>query len=143
MSISTKKLQQSIARICQKEPVALVYLYGSHALGKADDDSDIDIGILADAHLSKEQLHTLRFHLMKELSATLCVSLEKVDLVLLQQVPILLQYNVIRNGILLLQCNRETRIHYELGVEQAYDDERPYLERETEYILHSILSHSI
>lgn len=120
--------------------IRLAFLHGSLARGKADAESDIDIGILASASLDKAQRYELRIRLMRSLADTLNMPLEKIDLVILQDVPVLLQFHVIRNGIVLFERDRSERIAYALRVEQFYDDERYYLERESQATIDRILS---
>lgn len=49
----------SVASICREEPVLLVYLFGSHARGTPDAESDLDIAILADASFSTAERSAL------------------------------------------------------------------------------------
>lgn len=77
---------------------------------------------------------------MRELATALGKPLEKIDLIILQDVPVLLQFNIIRNGILLHEKDRSERISHALHVEQDYDDERYYLDRESDSTLTRILS---
>lgn len=121
--------------------VRIAYLHGSHVRGSVDEESDIDIGILAAPSLDKHARFRLRLRLMSAVADALRVPLEKIDLVILQDVPVLLQFNIIRNGIVLFERDHSERIHFELRVEQAYDDERYYLERESKATVQRILSH--
>ncbi len=77
---------------------------------------------------------------MRALADTLHEYLEKIDLIILQDVPVLLQFNVVRKGILLFGRTRQEKIEYELQVEREYDDERYYLQREADITINRILS---
>lgn len=132
-----------IRNILKGLPIALAYLHGSCAIGKDDEESDIDIGILADPALSKKERHSLRLSLMQPIAEALGVPMEKLDTVILQDVPVLLQYNIIRGGIILFQRTRAERITYELHVEQMFDDEQYYLSREANTTIRHILSPSL
>lgn len=122
------------------DAVRIAYLHGSHAAGKADEESDLDIAVLASPSLGAKERFELRFRLMRDVSEALRMPFEKIDLIMLQDVPALLQFNVIRNGMLLFERDRSEKIAYSLHVEQAYDDERYYLDRESDAILSRILS---
>ena len=132
-------LPQLIAATCKRHPIALAYLFGSHARGTADDESDIDIGILAEANLSKAERSDLKLRLIRELSDALSVPMEQVDVVILQDVPALLQFNIIRNGKVVF--GKKQSADYILAVERAYEDESPYLDREAEVTIQRILAH--
>lgn len=131
----------SLAAACASQPIVLAYLFGSHARDAADDESDIDIAILAEASLSKEERHRLRLKLMRDFADALGLPVEKMDVVVLQDVAILLQYNVIRQGRPFAVQDRSTKIEYELGVERRYDDEAPFLTQEADLTFQRILSH--
>lgn len=122
--------------------VRLAYLHGSHARGYSDAESDVDIAVLADPSLSKDQRYDLRIKLMGAVAECPDMPSKKIDLVILQDVPVLLQFNIIRNRIVLFERDRNERISYELRVEQAYDDEQYYLERESQVIMQRIFSRS-
>jgi len=141
-SPSLQRLTTTIRTICHSQPVVLAYLFGSHARGTVDADSDIDLAILADASLLPLQRSELRFRLMRTLAEELNVPLEQIDLIILQDVPSLLQHNVIRNGRVLFARETSARREFELAVERRYDDESPYLEREADITVKRILSHT-
>lgn len=121
--------------------VRLAYLHGSHAREYSDAESDIDIAVLADPSLSKEHRYDLRIRLIGAIAECPDIPFDKIDLIILQDVSVLLQFNVIRNRIVLVERDRSERISYELHVEQAYDDEQYYLERESKVIMQRILSY--
>jgi predicted nucleotidyltransferase len=122
------------------KPVSLVYLFGSHARGTADAESDIDVAILADPHLLKSERVQLRLDLLASLEHALSVPMEAIDVVVLQDVPVLLRYNVIRSGKVLLQRAAATRAAFEYEVEGLYDDERPMLDLEADLTLARLAS---
>lgn len=139
-SSSPTGLSPTLADVCRSHPVVLGYLFGSHARGTADADSDIDVAVLADPGLSPNERLNLRFRLMRHLAEVLDHPLDQIDIIVLQDVPSLLQYNVIRTGQPVFERDPAARHTFELSVERRYDDERPYLERETTITLQRILS---
>jgi uncharacterized protein len=137
---STTGLEDAIRETCRAHPVQLAYLFGSRARGTADRESDIDVAVLAHPSLSKEQRHTLKGRLGRVLAEVLPADAGEIDVVVLQDVPTLLQYNVIRDGTTVFAAGTAVRVAYELQVQNLYDDERSLLDRETALALDRILS---
>lgn len=138
---SLHRLLPPIRSACHREPVDLAYLFGSHARGTADAESDIDVAVLAHPTLSNEQRLRLRLRLLRSLADTLGLPIDRLDVVVLQDVPALLQLNVIRTGQVVFG-EAAARRSFELGVERRYEDESPYLDREADLTLDRILSHA-
>lgn len=139
---SLAALAETVRDSCRPYPVTLAYLFGSHARGTADAESDIDIALLVAPALSKEERFDLRLTLRSAIAAALGRDSESVDLVILQDVPALLRYNVLRKGHLLFATNIAARRIFEREVENAYADESPFLDREADVTLDRILSHA-
>lgn len=141
-ALSLAGLTQQVNAACQSEPVLLVYLFGSHARGTADEESDIDLAVLATPDLTPEERRELRFRLMRACADALGMPLERIDLVVLQDVPVLLRYNILRGGRLLFA--RDLALHHEflLDTERRYADERPFLDREADLTIERILTRS-
>lgn len=133
-------VKSAAADLCRSQPVVLAYVFGSHARGMADAESDIDIAVLTDPSLSKDERFDLRFRLMRHLAVSKNIPVEKIDLVVLQDVPVLLQYNVIRNGQMLFERSAGVRHDFEFSVEQRYEDEAPSLDREADMTIQRILN---
>ena len=133
-------LLSSISTVCTSQPVILAYLFGSQARGKADTESDTDIAVLLKEGYSREERWKLRMTLQHALADSLDVPFEKVDVVILQDVPVLLQYNVIRTGVPVFEARPGLQRDFTLQVERSYDDELPLLERETDLALSRILT---
>src|SRR5947209_5189940 len=91
-------LTSGVRHVCRRHPVALAYLFGSQARGDADHESDLDIAVLPDPAVLREDRATLRFRLARSLAERLGLPLEMIDVVSLPDAPTLLQYNVIRRG---------------------------------------------
>jgi hypothetical protein len=130
----------SIRTVCTSHPVTLAYLFGSQARGKADRESDTDIAVLLDEGFSREERWKLRMKLQHSLADALHIPFEEVDVVILQDVPVLLQYNVIRTGVPVFEARPGLQRDFALQVERSYDDELPLLERETDLALSRILT---
>ena len=108
--------------LCKKFDINIVYLFGSQVKGEATGESDFDIAVL----FKKRPADPLA---LKE-TALLSLELNKffpaeLDIVSLNDAPILLKYEVIAHGQL-LYCEDETeRIDFEVSVIKEYIDEEP------------------
>ena len=136
----TTTLATGLRAACTTHAVVLAYLFGSHARGTADRDSDIDVAVLLADGLSPAERHRARLQLAVEFSRVLRVPLERLEVVVLQDVTTLLRYNAIRHGVLLYQLDVPTRKAFEVAVERRFDDEHPERERETRLTLRRILA---
>src|SRR5438045_416233 len=92
----SRGITRAIVDACRPFPVTVAYLFGSHACGIADDESDVDIAVLVEASLTPQERGRLKLKLLRRLAESLPI--DAIDVVLLQDVPVLLQYNVIRHG---------------------------------------------
>jgi predicted nucleotidyltransferase len=104
------------------EPLVVAYLFGSQARGEAGPLSDVDVAVLLDDDLSPEKTLSLRLRLMEAIGRTLGV--ERVDLVVLNDAPYLLQHRVIRDGRVLFSRDELARVRYEFRVLRDYLDFR-------------------
>ena len=118
-----------------KDSVILAYLFGSTVRGEAGRLSDVDIGILMDGNLSKKDRFYLELKLMGEIAVL--IEKNKIDLVVLNEAPLLLSYNIIKNGIILKSIETE-RVKFETKILSKYLDEKYYIKRHTEETLKRI-----
>ncbi len=101
-----------------------IYLFGSAAAGRLRDDSDVDVAVLLPHVRAKAlgsiALSDLAFDLMKALR-------RDVDLINLREVSTVLQFEVIKNGIVLF-CADENALDefemYTLSFYQKLNEER-------------------
>ena len=118
-----------------KDSVILAYLFGSTVRGDAGRLSDIDIGVLLDKNLSKNDSFDLELKLMGEIA--FLINIDKIDLIVLNEAPLLLAYNIIKDGIILKSSETE-RVNYETKILSMYLDEKYYIKRHTEETLKMI-----
>jgi len=105
--------------------VLFSYLFGSYAASKENEMSDIDIAVyLKEADTS--------FYLKKERQlADELISIfetENIDLIILNVVPTLLKYRIIRDNRLLSSKDEIRRVNFETEVMLTYFDLKPHLE---------------
>ncbi len=118
-----------------KDNVILAYLFGSTVRGDAGRLSDVDIGVLLDENLSKKDSFDLELKLISEI-ATL-IKKNKIDLVVLNEAPLLLAHNIMKNGIILKSDEKE-RVKFETKILSMYMDEKYYIKRHTKETLKRI-----
>ncbi len=106
--------------------VKLAYLFGSTARGESNCLSDIDIAVLFDDALLRKESFDPQVELISELTCIL--KTDNVDLVVLNDSPLLLTYNIIREGII-LKSDEPLRVKFETKVMSRYLDERYHIER--------------
>lgn len=120
--IDQNTLTNLIAFLATQHDVAAAYLFGSLAEGRESPQSDLDIAILLDGQPDSEQMWKRRLALWDALEQ---FTDRKVDLVILNQAPPLLQNQVLRHGCLFYEGNRARRIEFEVRAGQVYADSKP------------------
>jgi predicted nucleotidyltransferase len=108
--------------------VKVAYLFCSTVRGEANCLSDIDIAVLFDDTLSKEASFDFQLILIGELTTLLKTN--NLDLVMLNDSPLLLTYNAIRNGII-LKSDEPVRVRFETKIMSRYLDEQYHIKRHT------------
>jgi uncharacterized protein len=96
--------------------VKFSYLFGSHARGTAGPLSDVDLAVYLD---NRFDLFSARLHLLEELSRQL--KGQPCDLVVLNNAPLVLQYEIIRDGRVMKDDKRK-RVQFETDVLRKYLD---------------------
>ena len=111
----------------KQECVRVAYLFGSHAKGRVGPLSDIDIAVLLDERLDKQERFDLRLKLINSISSILKTN--KLDVVVMNNAPLLLNYNIIRKGRVLDSKDEVERVRFETHILSRYLDRRYYNER--------------
>ncbi|HSS76533.1 MAG TPA: nucleotidyltransferase domain-containing protein [Thermoanaerobaculia bacterium] len=107
--------------------VASVYLFGSHAEGRAHRESDVDIGILLqwERHPTQGDRFDLRVQLGTELISILHHN--EVDVVILNDAPPLLGRKIIYDGVRVFRGDPEADHDYMRDVQIRAADLEPWL----------------
>lgn len=113
----------------ERPSVVSVYLFGSHAEGRAHRESDIDVGILLDREVVRTQKarFDLGLRLGSELGAAL--SVEGVDVVVLNDAPSLFGRRIVTEGKRLYCRDLEADHAYVRDIQLRAADLQPFLER--------------
>lgn len=118
----------NLTALFKKLPIDIVYFYGSRANGPTDSFSDYDFGVVFAKNLSARQRFDLRLKLFGKIAEILGVYEDKVDVVDLEKVSLLLQFNAISGRVIYCR-SEERRVFFESSVMAHYHDEHYYLDR--------------
>ena len=102
------------------EAVEIAYLFGSQARGDVGGMSDVDIAILLANGSSAQEYARRQLRILDRLTEHL--KSDDVDVVILNQSPLLLQHRVVRDGRVIFCCDERERVHYEAQVIRDYLD---------------------
>jgi len=98
----------------KQEHVKVAYLFGSYAQGREGPLSDVDIAVLLDERLSKSERFDLMLKLITKISAILGIrEADRLDVVVMNDSPLVLNYNIIKDGKIILCKDELTRARFE------------------------------
>jgi uncharacterized protein len=120
------------ALLAEDKKVKFAYLFGSHSRGDAGPLSDLDLAVYLDGRLD---FFTYRLKLMEALSKIL--KTERFDLVILNNAPVVLRNEVLRDGIV-LKDDRSRRIVFESRALREYLDTAYLREVQRSYLREQI-----
>ena len=124
-----------LSRVFQRHHVSFAYLFGSKAKGLSHARSDRDIAVHFDSHVKPKDRLQRRLKIWNGLSDLWPG--ETIDLVVLEEAPLLLRFNAIRDGQLLYCANDRERIWFEVPTMKEYFDRQYYVERGAQSALKS------
>jgi len=111
----------------KQERVKLAYLFGSVAEGREGKLSDVDIAVFLDESLSKKERFNLQLKLISELTSIL--KTDRIDLIVMNNASISLNYEIIKANHPLLVRDEEQKIDCEHRILSRYLDRRYYDKR--------------
>lgn len=127
-----KSFSINLNKIFEKDDTLLfAYLYGSYASNSILRESDIDVAVYLKPSDMKEYLKK-----GKELAANLTTELhnDKIDLQILNVLPLLLQYNILKEGKAIFVRDELERIDFETQVMNKFFELKPYLDEYKEML---------
>jgi predicted nucleotidyltransferase len=100
--------------------VRLAFLFGSRARGSGRSDSDFDVAVLLDESAARED----RGAIVRRLAGRLgrAVSSTLLDIVVLNDAPVLLRHRVLRDGVMLYERTAEERVRFAISTIREYQD---------------------
>ena len=107
----------------EREPISAAYLFGSRASGTAGPLSDTDLAVLVEPTIGIDERFRLRLELIAQ--ATRLLRTDRVDLIVLNDAPVLLRHRVIRDGELLVERERTAGVRFETATILEYLDTKP------------------
>lgn len=129
-----------IQRVCQRNAISLAYLFGSVARGTADEESDIDIGVMLPHRQFKTNTHDLHLSLIGAFADELGIDSSRVDVILLGEAPLLLQYAVVRTGRCIVGTDSKVRKSFEEAVRRRYRQNHAEIRRDTSRTLERLIT---
>lgn len=127
--------------LSKQERVKLAYLFGSVARGEAGKLSDVDMAVLLDDSLNKKERFDLQLKLISDMTAIL--KTDGVDLVVMNDAPIALNYEIIKANHPVFVRDRGEKIDFEHGVLSSYLDRRYYEKRAASEFLKKVAEEGI
>jgi predicted nucleotidyltransferase len=109
-----------------KDSIIVTYLFGSTVRGDTGRLSDIDIGVLLDENISNKDRFDMELKIISEIA--ILINKNKIDLVVLNEAPLLLSYNIIKTGVI-LKSNELERMKFETKILDEYLDQKYYMNR--------------
>jgi len=116
------QVREAAQEIFPRHPVALAYLHGSQAAGRATPLSDVDIAVVTDVRLPPRE----RLRLELALEAELGIRLQgQADVRVLNVAPLAVQGKIVGQGVLLFARDEGFRRDFEEAVRDRYFDFLP------------------
>jgi len=125
----------------KQEYVKLAYLYGSAAKGNRGKLSDVDLAVFLDESLNKKERFSRQLDLISDLTGIL--KTDNVDLVIMNDAPLSLKYEIIKANNPLLVRNNSEKIGLEHAILSEYLDRRYYEKRWTADFLKKVAEKGI
>ena len=116
-----------------REEILLAYLFGSFSRGVSTPLSDIDIAVLIHGDISEENYpygyrSELLTYLMKGLRTN------RIDLVILNDAPPFLKFQVVRYGQIIISRSEDKRIDFQVKTISRYNDVKRLMSIQQRYI---------
>jgi predicted nucleotidyltransferase len=128
-----EKVQNYFAELATRKKasfsILLAYIFGSRAKGNIGQMSDYDFAVLFSAAVPHEEKHRLAHELAMSLDGA------RVDVVVLNNAPIELKYNIILEGKLLYRKDNFSKVEFEANTLSEYFDYRPVLHKQREDLI--------
>ena len=141
--VAHRELEKKAQGIFREDPrVLFAYVFGSLPKEEALARSDVDLAVYLNERLSADQRWEKRLDLIGRLQGYFRTA-PFIDLVVLNDTPLFLNFNIIREGKLLVCRNQKKRIAFEAGVMGRFYDEQYYFTRHAEATLERIARRGI
>ncbi len=122
LSSSLKKIGELKKVFREKEEILTAYLFGSAVTKKNTKLSDVDIALLLTEMNVRDELY-FEMDLREDISKIM--GNDDFDLVILNKVPLVLRYQVLKSGKVLYSKDEKARIRFEEMTRDMYFDFAP------------------
>ena len=124
----TERLKECLGR---EEDILFAYVYGSSVIEPEISGADIDVAVYLKALETEGYLRR-----EEELTALLVSRLhtDEIDLRILNVLPLVFQYSVLKEGSLLFSRDEQQRVDFETGVMARIFELKPYLDEYKEML---------
>jgi hypothetical protein len=115
-----------LKKVMEKDKeVLFAYLYGSYVQDSVHFQSDIDLGVYLKPSDIKEYIKK-----EEELTIELVtkIHMDRIDLRILNVLPLLLQYNILKDGIPIFVRDDKERVDFETRVMNRFFELKPYID---------------
>lgn len=136
MVLFDRSQSQKVVSFCKKRAeVVAVYLFGSQTKGTVGLMSDIDLAFLVEPALIRgtDLPYGYRAFLLTELMSILGTN--DLDLIVLNEVPPLLKFQVIYHGEVIFSRSEGKRRAFQIKAFNEYQDVRPLLAVQRHYLM--------
>jgi len=115
-----QELRMKVVPVLEAHDVHLAYLFGSHAKGEATEMSDVDLAVSFDVGVDE---HKAQEELLDALVRAL--ETDRIDLVLLEDIPPPLAFRIIRDGERLVANDPREDVAFRTRTIMRYLDFKP------------------
>ncbi|HOV79007.1 MAG TPA: nucleotidyltransferase domain-containing protein [Bacillota bacterium] len=111
-----------------------LYIFGSHAAGKAGPLSDIDLAFLVDYSLIDEKNYPYGYQSFLTGEMMKLLGTNDIDVVILNTAPPLLKFQILKNGDILFSRSDAKALEFYVKTFNEYQDIRPLLAVQNMYL---------
>lgn len=113
--------------------LSTLYLFGSRAKNIAGPMSDYDFAILLKDDIDPKNYFDLKLRFIDILCKNF--KTDKIDVIILNECPLILAMNVIEHGKIIVEKDKNYRVAFENYTTKRYLDRLPYEKRHIEYMV--------
>ncbi|HEX5761299.1 MAG TPA: nucleotidyltransferase domain-containing protein [Thermoanaerobaculia bacterium] len=126
----SERLREALAQV-PVQGIVSAYLFGSHAAGRSHRESDIDVAVLLDwqRHPTRQERFAARLRLIGELAHALRTREDRLDIVILNDLPPLFGRSIVWDGVRFFCADPEADRAHTVQVQLRAADLAPWLER--------------
>lgn len=123
MVMNIENLRAGLKEYFQQYLVLFAYIFGSQVSRHTHPESDVDFAVYLRKSIGEEERRSILLSLLGVLSQA-CRT-DDVDLVILNEAPPLLAFEVLRNGVLIYCSDDDARVEFQVRTLQAHEDTIP------------------